>query len=380
MITRHWQFNFLCLLLVACGLLGCLASPQTTPVEGIPEHTPELSASVEVVNVTPTPLRTTPSPAASSTVTATMPSTNIQLTQVTQEFTEGTFWAADGRALVYATRERSGQVWTWWQYTVATGEHRPIDPPFQLNPRLWTQLEVYEREEMSAWSSGAFSPSGDYILYTRLPPGYTYTPTPDDFHLPPYAAWVARTDGSAAVKVQSDCLVTQALWLNQETQVIFICSTEGGWADILLANVDGDATSSLSQVFGGQYNNDRMALSPDETKLAFIDNHFGLRVAALDGSENIEVKTPCEFAFSPDWSPDNQRVYFRCQGFSDLDSGIYVYDLRTGTSTLFIASPLIATDGSQVNVAGGGNFRVSPRENAVTFRYYKGLWLITWTP
>lgn len=377
MILARYRSNFLGLLLLMWGTSSCLASPRITSTTELPNHTPEWATSVEIVFVTPTPPGVTPTPSTPLTMTALIAPTNLQLTQITPAFTAGAFWAKNGQALVYATREQPEQGWTWWEYEIDTGEQRSITAPFQIEPQLWEQWDFYERAESYIWGAGGFSPSGAYILYTRLSSDYASTPTLDDFSLPRYEAWIVRTDGSQAVKVQSHCRVIQALWLNQETQVIFTCSTEGGWEEIWLANVDGSNTFSLSSgVFGGQYNNDWLALSPDETKLAFVDNLFRVRVAALDGSENIEVKAPCELTFRPNWSADSQRVYFKCQGFSEQDQGIYVYDLRTGISTLFIALPLVLDDGRAVNLA---EMNISPCETNAVF-VSRGLWLITWIP
>lgn len=372
MRLAHYCYNLLSLLLIIWGASGCLAISGTTPVVEPPKHSPE---STHVIPTAPN-LGVTPTPIIASTMTPLIPPTNLQLVQVTDSFTAGVFWAENGQTLIYASREQPGQEWTWWQYEIATGEQHPTVAPFQITPQLWKELEFYEhKENFAVWDRDKFSPSGTYILYTRLPSDYTHKP--GDFSLPPYEAWIARTDGSQAVLVQSNCRVIQALWRNQETQVIFTCSVEGGWADIWLAEVDGSNTYSLSSVvFGGQYNNDWMALSPNETKLAFVDNLFHVRIAALDGSENIGVEAPCEFTFRPNWSTDGQRIYFKCQGLSRRDDGVYVYDLRKGTITRFIALPLVLDDGREADMA---EMIISPCETGAVF-ISRGLWLITWMP
>lgn len=373
MTLKRYSFNLLSLLLIICGASGCLGLSDAISTADPPEYLPE--AIRDVVVSTPTPPGATPTPTTPATITALIPSTSLQLTQVTQAFTEGASWIENGQALLYAARERPGQEWAWWRYEIATGKQHPVAAPFRIGLQLREEFEFYESEESFVWGNGKFSPSGSRILYTRLPSDYTHKP--GDFSLPPYEAWIARTDGSQAVLVQSDCRVIQALWLNQETQVIFTCSVEGGWADIWLAEVDGSNTYSLSSVvFGGQYNNDWMALSPDETKLAFVDNLFHVRIAALDGSENIGVEAPCEFTFRPNWSADGQRIYFKCQGLSRRDDGVYVYDLRTGTITRFIALPLVLDDGREADMA---EMIISPCETGAVF-ISRGLWLITWMP
>ncbi len=366
-MTPRYYFVLFGFLFIIVGTRGCLTPSDASPPAELPEYVPE-TAPVDVTPM-PTGLDNT------LLVTPLTPSAPFELTQLTQAFTAGAFWSENGQVLTYATREPPEQAWSWWQYEVATGEQWLIPAPFEIGPQIWEELEFYEHEPSFIWGDGGFSPTGIYVLYTRLPSDYTHNP--DDFYLPPYEAWIARTDGSQAVLVQRGCRVTQALWLNQETQVIFTCSVEGGWADIWLAEIDGSNTFSLSSVvFGEQYNNDWMALSPDETQLAFVDNLFQLRIAALDGSENIGVAAPCEFTFHPNWSADSQRIYFKCQGVSRSDDGVYVYDLRTTMTTRFIDLPLVLDDGRELDMA---KMIIAPCETRAVF-ISRGLWLITWLP
>lgn len=382
-IPRYGLGFLLCLAAISCGLTGCLGLPEVRLVDVTPAATPEFTKEVNIAIVTPTQIGvpTIPTNQSLTTVTVTSPATNVQLKQLTQENIAGVSWSKDGWALIYGIwGEHLGLVESWWRYDTMTDEQHLVDPPFQLDPRLWTQWGFTKDDAVYNWRLGVFSPSGTYVLYSRLPAGHAYTPAPDELYYPPYEAWVARTDGSAAVRVHDDCNVAQAIWFEQEHRVIFSCASEGGYSEIIMANIDGSATSSLSRVFGGYSTVGWMALSPDETKLAFIDDHLGLRVATLDGSKNIHVEAPCEVAYHPNWSSDSQRVYFQCaEDYFDNYVDIRVFDVETTVDALFIPSSLVAPDGSEVKIFAGCSFRVSPRETAATF-YYKGLWLLTWSP
>lgn len=306
-------------------------------------------------------------------------SVTTQLLALSAAGIQRVYWSEDGQKVVYGTwQEHSGLNSGWWEYAIHTGEQYDMPSPFHLTASLWSTLGLDENEQARYWSSVRLlpSPNGKYVMYSRVSAEYKLTP--GESYFPVYEAVIAHTDGSGVVKVHDNCNVVETIWFDQAQHVIFTCATEGGWSEILMTDVEGEDVRSLSHVFGGWGTTGMMVLSSDETVLAFTDDQLKLRIAALDGSLNYQVQTPCEGHHSPNWSANGRQVYFLCE--EQNVTAIYVYDLDTRTHTRFITSPILTADGREVELhAGDPCFLVSPRENAAVF-CSSGLWLLTWSP
>ncbi len=366
----RYRSVFVCLAaVIGLILAGCWEIDRISPVpseESIPLESPGappmLAAASQMV-----------------TATAIAQEVEVHLTRITeQDSIIGVRWSEDGRSVIYATERRGSAAGNWeedWRrYEISSGAVQPVHPPFEIDPQLWAKLNA-RPPGPGIWFWGLLSPSGTRVVYNRLPPGYKYTPAPDEFYLPPYEIWTARSDGSNALSLGRCWYVGQVIWLEQERKIIYSCGYEGP-SDIGMVNVDGSLFVDLTGLFGGLgVGLSPMALSPDETKLAFTDSVFTLRIAALDGSE---IRSVAQWGYAPNWSPDGRRLYYQ-QG-QDLsgDVDIYVYDLGTGVSTKLVPSPLRAFDGVPVSIPVGG-LVVSPLENAAVFEN-QGLWLVTWSP
>ncbi len=355
------------LLFLSWLLAGCLAAhePDTSIDVSSPSITPTIEATSSAT-ATPQPLVSTAEPAAVEGARA------IQITE--QEGLAGAKWADDGQSVIYALR--SGD---WWRYDVATGVHAPMQPPFRLDLRALgeklgaTSLSVSNFSADYLWFWGDISPSGEWIVYNRLPPGYDQTPTPEGFYLDPYQVWTARTDGSEARSLGYCYSVGYVIWLNEEQEIIFSCGYEGP-ADIRWAAVDGSREKDLSSDFGllGP-----MALSPDESLLAFIDGVDRLQIAALDGSE---IRLISRFGWGLSWSQDSRRLYYSYFEEWGADSAdIHVYDWETGEDQEVVTSPVMTAEGKAVTIGGNASLAVSPLGNAAILES-SGLWLVQWSP
>ncbi len=344
---------------------GCAVPPSPTlPLPTVVTATP-------LPTSTPTDLSTPGRQVTVSTVTPTPG--KFKSVQITEQSVVGARWSEDGQSVVYATQgERLGTIKEWWQHEVATGERHPIQPPFELDPEIWAQLEASYVDDVFVWFGGGLSPSGARVVYSRLPPGYNHTPAPDDFSLPPYEAWTAQSDGSNAVRLQSCPHIGQAIWLAQERKILLVCSYEGG-GGVSIASVDG--TPPVDPLEGLTVSH-WVALSPDETMLAFPDAFGTLHIASLDDGE---IQPVAQWGYMPNWSSDSRRLYYQhAVEFTDGLADVRVYDLDMGTDTLLMPSPLHAS-GDTVSVPTGWMFVVSPLEDAAVFEN-GGLWLVRWTP
>jgi hypothetical protein len=367
-ISRR-RTSCVCLVLVIC-LAGCCA-PETV---SLPSATLTSTTSVSLApSDVPLPGSSTP-PATLKVVTSTPHPGRFSTVRITEQPFVGAYWSEDGQSVIYATPGgHYGTTGRWWQYKVAAGERHPIEPPFNLNPEIWVQLEASYVEDAFVWFGGGISPSGARVVYNRLPPGYNHTPAPDDFSLPPYEAWTARLDGSDAGSLRSYCpYLVQAIWLDQERKVLLVCSYEGG-GGVSMANVDG---SPPADPLGGLTISHWAALSPDETKLAFPDAFGTLRIAFLDSGE---IRPVAQWGYMPNWSPDSRRLYYQhATEFADYLADIRVYDLDTGTDALLQPWPPYEPVDT-LSVPTGGIFVVSPQENAA-ISADRGLWLVRWSP
>lgn len=362
------------LLILGLVLLSCSTrqretaslSPSSSPTvdsqSGVPTY--ELRTASPELPVTAVP---------TATGVMTLTPDTIATVHITEESSiAGVRWSADGHFVQYATLEGN-----WWEYELATGAHYSIPAPFSLPPKLSDRLEARRVSKTIQWFRGGISPSGTQVVYIRLPPGYNYTPAPDEFSLPPYEIWIAQSNGSNARSLGPCWIFGQVIWFDQERKIIFDCGYEGP-ASIDIAAVDRSthvSLSSFSQSFDGLSLSGRMALSPDETKLAITAEPETVIILTLD---NNETQVVTDRGYVSGWSPDGQRLYYlrteKSWGFYDL----YVYDLANGTDTKLLSSPLYAADGTTVPIPLW--VEVSPLENAIVFDINSGVWLVTWQP
>jgi hypothetical protein len=110
-----------------------------------------------------------------------------------------------------------------------------------------------------------------------------------------------------------------------------------------------------------------VALSPDETKLAFSDAFGTLHIAFLDSGRTQPV---APWSFMPSWSSDSRHLYYqRPPAFADYFADIHVYDWEAGIDSVLIPASL----GIPV-----GTFEVSTGDDSEVFES-GGLWLVTWS-
>jgi hypothetical protein len=205
---------------------------------------------------------------------------------------------------------------------------------------------------------------------------YNYTPAPNEFHLPPYEIWTARSDGSNALSLGKCWYVGQVVWFDQERKIIYSCGYEGP-PEIHVASVDGTSSTWLNDMtaFEGLLSG-WMALSPDEATLALTDEVGRLQIVPLDGSP---IQYIAQWGTVSSWSSDSRRLYYlQGTGGSFDQPALYVYDVDAGTSTRLFSSPLHTSDGMTIEIPLG--ITISPIRNAAVFYQFQGLWLVTWAP
>jgi hypothetical protein len=319
------------------------------------------------------------SPTAASTC---RPSDEVGLVKITrayEEYVSEVYWSENGESVRYATLvidEQGKEMRTWWEYDVERDNRHEIASPFDWDDWIWKQLGAKHR--------GKISPSGEYILYMRVSPGYdNYTPASGEGPWgPPVEVWAARSDGGRAWKVYGPyggCrTLGDVVWFDEERRVVFDCGYEGP-STVLIAQVNGSSVVALrgTTAFTDSLGYAGMALSRDETMLALTGQFGNLQIVPLDGSD---VRHIARYGSSPSWSFDSRRVYYmRTEKEWGDSADIYMYDLDVGTDTRILPSPLCTPDGTELYMRQSP-FAVSPLENAAVIFASGSLWLATWSP
>jgi len=366
-----YPFVIACLVVVL-GLVSCWGAQRTSPLlsAGSPFPRPVNATSI----ATPTQQLETATPFTRR--------IEVRLERIDKRSNVvGMRWSEDGQSVLYATARKGDteESWVeeWWRYDISRGEVQSTNPPFEIDPNLWAQLAARHSPPPGSWFWGTISPSGTRVVYNRLPLGYNYTPAPNEFHLPPYEIWVARSDGSDAVTLGKCWQVGQVVWFDDESKIIYSCGYEGA-PEIHIASVDGAFSNWLNDVtafeglLGGW-----MALSPDEMKLALTDEVGLLQIVPLDGSP---IQCVAQWGIASAWSSDGRMLYY-LQGEDAVfeQSALYVYDVETRRSTKLFSSPLYAADGVSVKIPSPPALMVSPLGDRAVFYESRGLWLASWS-
>lgn len=262
-------------------------------------------------------------PPAQATGTSTSPPVAPELREVVSGPVAFHNWTAAG-SVIYAIETSDGQ--QWLTFDPATGETAswlgpgPSEAVLQsLGAGGDTQLQEL-----------VVSPSGDHILYERLPEGYIEpdptTPSPDPF--PPFELWVARGDGSEQTRVASrfasrcGMLADRATWLREETMIVGACEPYLGLPAFFLADLPAgefDVLIFTDPASGQQVQPGQAAVSGDGNWLAFVDiprtNLWllpleGLR-AAMAGPLDPANRLPVDgVILSPAWGPNSEWIYY----------------------------------------------------------------------
>jgi len=149
-----------CLVLAVC-LVGCYA------LEPVPSPSAVTPLPATFVSPVPSdvPLPTSPTPPSTLKVsTSTPPRRRFRTVRITEQSVAGAYWSEDGWSVIYATSgERYGMIGKWWRYEVSMGERHPVEPPFNLKPEIWAQLEASYIDDV-----GAYRTSGTEIASPRF--------------------------------------------------------------------------------------------------------------------------------------------------------------------------------------------------------------------
>jgi Tol biopolymer transport system component len=194
-------------------------------------------------------------------------------------------------------------------------------------------------------SNPTWSPDGTRILFDRANPAVS---TESD-------VWVMNADGSAETLLAANG--TTPAWSGDGSKVVFLRSpgTQCGW-ELLITNADGSGQTTFSCSDDEDLRDP--VWSPDNAEIAgtFFGQHgWELFSAAVDGSGGWHTDTDHLEEFSPDWSPDGERLAYVLEADS-----IDIWTInRDGTGAIPLRSHALdavwSPDGRKLAFFGSGS-------------------------
>jgi hypothetical protein len=385
---RHFLLKFLqepnlyrlapLLLVVIYVLVACSMSPQSsvqprstmiatrisTTQTWIPKPPEPMPAST---NVPSTRLSTeTPTPLA-------IPlTTTFNMTKIAARGVDAAFWSDDGGAIIFHMKpEFSENDSKWIAYDITTHLTTTVDAPQRYDPqaRQKVKLTTLTGYDGFPYIEGYKSPSGKYIIFAA-----TYGNPSISNSKGRTEVWVADTIGSYKVKLLDQFLggINQAIWLKDESKVLFDFGYEGN-VQLYIADIKNGpaAPLALSSEFDG-VTDQIWSVSPDGSRLAFIDLHYRLWIVSLENGKATIIEQSTRY---PIWSKDGKSLYY-WWGPSFSEAGtLHMYDMASATiSTLIDRSNLADVLGAPPPLVFG-KFEVSPQGERVLFCCGR-LWLI----
>lgn len=245
------------------------------------------------------------------------------------------------------TQRQNSNDWERYAFDLGTMQHiTQTSGTFsvELSQQLLTDLQVarspWEPEKIIGVTH--VSPSGQYLLYTRLPIGYQHpTPLPESPYSYPVEVWISKVDGTNPRRLGevngAESLI--ANWSRDEQYVSITDPNRLGSAAIYLARVDGSLYTWLGQDPSDMISS--LTFSPNGRFAVYGRNGKELRLLTLKNLETVKLPLP---PGSLTWSLDKNCLYsFHIYYYkNDAETGIYRYCIDTDVTDLIVTSSQIA--------------------------------------
>lgn len=282
------------------------------------------------------------------------------------------FWSDEGRLVYYAFASFRGEKpLKWAAYDIATRSTTNISSPLKFDNHIWQRLNVPEPlADLALYPEllGYMSPSGKHVIFTvtRSDPSVV-GPDPNART----EIWIADSDGQRKIKLLElfPGIISQAIWFEDETKVIFDFDSEGG-GRLYVADVENGTVVSLADISGFKGGTEeRWAVSSDGTSLAVIDFQGMLWLISLEDGKSMPIE---KITRNPSWSNDGEFLYYWWGSSYNDTYTLHSYDLTSGSvSTLVSQSELAAA----FDALPGSEFAISPSGDKIVF-WGGWLWLV----
>lgn len=341
----------------------------------IPATRPMVTA--DKLTITPTFFSVTPSPAVAA-MTLPPPDVDLKIYPIDVDFYRSVQWASwsENEDLVYYafSQRESGKSLTWAAYDIANQVTSIISSPLKYDPGVWQRLNVPDLVDSVGYPElrGYVSPSGKHVIYTVVygnpGPGPMSTPYPSART----EIWISDSNGRNKTKLFSRYIghISQAVWFENETKVIFDFGYEGG-ISLDIADVRTGKLIPLPEASGFRGTEQKWAVSPDGTTLAVIDFSYQLLLISLKDEKTRVIEKNVVY---PYWSKDSKTLYY-WWGPSFMDTGtLRAYDvISESVSTLVPQSSFARAFNTSSSLAG--DFAISSSGDKILL-WGGDLWLV----
>jgi hypothetical protein len=302
--------------------------------------------------------------------------TKLEVIEIESAYTDHqvvtAFWSDDGRSVHYAFASAIGvKPLHWAVYDVATHVKTNVSSPLKFDDQIWRRLNVpvpLDNSSLYPEIQGYLASSGEHIIFT-VDRGSRFA-VPADPN-PVTEIWLADSTGQHKTKLLelSQGMLSQAVWLKNETRVIFDFGGDGG-VRLYIADVQNGTVAPLSDVSDFKRGTEQhWAVSPDGSTLAIVDLRGTLWLVSLEDGKSRAVE---KYTRGPTWSKDGKNVFY-WWGETYNDTHILrAYEVATGDISVVLDQSSLV---SSFNGLRPSDFAVSADGSRILF-WGGGFWLV----
>lgn len=313
---------------ITCGIglviAGC-AFANRSPVAESPDLPPVVAVTVPH-DMTPSPPRAPSHTPTASSLPSPEPAVSAPVVAHISDSVVNFVWDQDTYQIYYQQYQGESQPDEWYAYDLHTGATRPSSYVLPgISATTFNRL---------TWHGGigvfniSPSPSGEKVLYERLPDGFVM-PTPSGSPMEPtefmfLELWLGEDHGITSRKIEHDdelghCeLADKSEWRLDETLILGSCKprfSDGTPVWYFLVNTVNNTFDRLGVSGGWAF---QATLSPNGEWLAIVDEQQRLwlfpvelfnQSSVVSAGEEHRVDLPDPRIVALAWSPDNQWVY-----------------------------------------------------------------------
>ncbi len=325
-----------------------------------------------------TPRSTTLSKPAATIVSGLTPTSEVKLKvfEIESGYTDHqvvkAFWSYERNSIYYAFAPAIGdRPLNWASYDVTTHVKTNTASPLKFDSKVWQRLNTPDPTDNLALYpelSGYVAPSGTHVIFTIDRGDQFAVPSNPN---PVTELWIANLTTGSKTKLLElpPGIISQAVWFEHESKVIFDFGSEGG-VHLYIADVQNTVATPLADMSDFKSGTEQhWDVSPDGITLAVIDLQGMLWLVSL---ENGRLTAVDRFSRNPAWSMDGKYLFYWWGSVYDDTHILRSYEVATGNVSTVI------DQSSLVNLFNGlrpNDFAVSADRSKIMF-WGGGLWLV----